>query len=218
MAVVPLLFLHDGTTMLIPPDMIPNPPAFRIQQGMQGIVDLNARWDDHPDHWGGRSHLVIMGHPILQYYWHHIYPHRFPKQWSKIKSQWGHCEVRTRHFNSSTAYSPLAQAVVNWFRLGTEDDFRAVFCDAYGVRWSIEDICGHIQKEKAKEDWMVAAQATKGLGKAVTTYRKGSAVFTTQNPRVIARKARAQGFVLSPRPPPPVTPTPDVPQAVPLTS
>ena len=57
MTVVPLLFLHDGTTMLIPPDAIPNPPAFRIQQGMQGIVDLNARWDDHPDHSGGKSHL-----------------------------------------------------------------------------------------------------------------------------------------------------------------
>lgn len=60
---------------------------------------------------------------------------------------------------------------------------------------------------------MVAAQATEGLGEAITSMERaqGSSVFTTQNPRVIARKARAQGFVLPPRRPPPVIPSPDVP-------
>lgn len=179
-AVIPLLFLHEGTTMPIPIQEIPNPPVFRIQQGMEGILDLNARWDDHPGHWGGHSHLVIMGRPIPQYYWRLIYRHRFPEQWSKIKSQWDRCQVRPSTPNPSI-FSPLAQAVVNRFRLGTEEEFRTTFCDNHGGRRSIEDICVHIREEKAEGRQDGCCPSHRGARRGHHQYGKGSGFLCVHN-------------------------------------
>jgi len=78
----------SGGSINVSADKIPPPPAFRVRPGMDGVADLDARWD-----WHGESYLILGGTPILIYYWRDLYRYRFPQRWSLIKSQWYRCEV-----------------------------------------------------------------------------------------------------------------------------
>lgn len=80
-----------------------------------------------------------------------------------------------------------------------------------GLPISIAEVCQHHCDEQAVEDEQLPLHARDALSEEVTTYRKGSLVHTASSNQAIARKARARGYVLPPRPPTPHWPLPELP-------
>ncbi|KAF8422816.1 hypothetical protein L210DRAFT_3421456 [Boletus edulis BED1] len=163
---------------------------------MEGIEEINARWDDDPNHWRGNSYIRLDEVPVPMFYWREIYANRFPAIWSTIKSQWNKYKM-----------------VVEYYRRSSPEAFRARF-SVNGTLLGLNDITSRIRAERAEEDHTLASHARKALGdelQVLTTYRKGSNRVTMQSDRAIARKLRESGTVLPPPSPPPSVPLPAVP-------
>ncbi|KAF8426833.1 hypothetical protein L210DRAFT_3185402 [Boletus edulis BED1] len=159
-------------------------PMFRFAGGMQGIKDINIRWDDDPQHWRGNSYIHLHGLPIPMVYWRDIYAGRFPKMWSSMKSQWSKYKI-----------------VIDCYRQSPVD-FEARFAPS-GALMPIDDITKCIHNEKAGAD---KAWARESLGDdihAMSTYRKESKQIT---------RLRMAGTVLPQCSPPPTIPLPEVPE------
>ena len=113
---------------------IRSPPSSRFRGGMQGIVDINAQWDDDPRHWGGNSYIHLDGTLVPMFYWHGIYANRVPAIWSTLKSQWNKYKVS----HSSTLLGPQNsrqwfahhQMVVEYYRRSSPQAFEARFSDS----------------------------------------------------------------------------------------
>jgi hypothetical protein len=81
-----VLKLGDGTLLHLAADSgIPDPPAVSFADD---IPRLNGMWDDHTEHWQGRSVITIQGHPIAIEYWPLLYRYGGDNRWKGTKSRW----------------------------------------------------------------------------------------------------------------------------------
>jgi len=80
-----MLKLGNGTLLHLADDEIPDPPAVSF---VNDIPRLNAMWDDHTEHWEGKSVFTIQGHPIAIEHWPLLYRYGRERQWQGTKSRW----------------------------------------------------------------------------------------------------------------------------------
>lgn len=87
---VHMLKLGDGTLLHLADDEIPDPPAVSF---FDDIPRLNAMWDDHTEHWEGKSVFMIQGHPIAIEHWPLLYRYGRERQWQGTKGRWSDYRV-----------------------------------------------------------------------------------------------------------------------------